>query len=118
MYLLSKNQIVRLPNVINRLQEHEVPSSVSVVQVEPMALSRGYWEQSANALKNLFDLQCWASSVGIYKVVESEVSSSTSAGLLQLILEENSTTCLTLITGTGLAWDLNILPWQQWSSFC
>ncbi len=36
---------------------------------EPMVLSLSYWEQTANALKNLFDLQCWASTVNISKVV-------------------------------------------------
>ena len=39
----------------------------------PMVLSEGFWEQTANGLKNLIDLQCWASSVGISMVVEPKV---------------------------------------------
>lgn len=40
---------------------------------EPMAMSLNYWEQTANALKNLFDLQCWAKSVNINKVAEPSI---------------------------------------------
>ena len=40
---------------------------------EPMALSLDYWEQTGNALKNLFDLQCWAKSVGIDKVLQPSI---------------------------------------------
>ena len=39
----------------------------------PMALSLGYWEQLGNGLKSLYDLQCWASTVGISSVVEPSV---------------------------------------------
>lgn len=38
--------------------------------LEPMVLSLDYREQTANAMGSLYDLQCWASSVGIGKVVE------------------------------------------------
>ena len=38
-----------------------------------MALSLDYWEQTANALKNLFDLQCWAKSVGIDEVLQPSI---------------------------------------------
>lgn len=47
---------------------------LTVHKVEPMVLSLNYWEQSANALKNLIDLQCWAKTVNISKVVEPKVS--------------------------------------------
>ena len=41
---------------------------------KPMALSIMYWEQFGNALKNLFDLQCWARSVNICCVLEPSIS--------------------------------------------
>ena len=40
---------------------------------ESMVISLSYYEQTANALKNLLDLQCWANSVNIGKVVEPAV---------------------------------------------
>ncbi len=40
----------------------------------PMVLSLTYWEQFGNALRNLFDLQCWAQSVNITSVVEPFIS--------------------------------------------
>jgi hypothetical protein len=40
---------------------------------EPMVLALNYWEQTANALKNLLDLQCWAHTVNIIKVVEPSI---------------------------------------------
>ena len=56
-----------------RRQNKEVMGSFSdfreVPEPESMVLSLSYWEQMANALKNLFDLQCWASTVNISKVV-------------------------------------------------
>ena len=42
---------------------------------ESMILSMSYWEQTSNAMRNLFDLQCWASTVNITKVVEPAVFS-------------------------------------------
>ena len=42
---------------------------------EPIVFSLSYWEQTANALKNLVDLQCWASTVNIGKVLEPAVFS-------------------------------------------
>ncbi len=48
--------------------------------LEPMVLSLDYWEQTGNALDSLFDLQCWANSVGIDKVLQptiKQVSEST-----------------------------------------
>ena len=42
---------------------------------EPMVFSLSYWEQTANALSNLFDLQCWASTMNISKVVEPAIFS-------------------------------------------
>ena len=46
---------------------------LSTTTTEPMVMSLDYWEQVGNAIKNLFDLQCWASSVGIRSVVEPSV---------------------------------------------
>ena len=40
---------------------------------EPMVMSLDYYEQIGTAAQNLFDLQCWASSVGIRSVVEPSV---------------------------------------------
>ena len=37
---------------------------------QPMAMVLNYWEQQGNAIGNLYDLQCWASTVGITKVME------------------------------------------------
>ena len=41
--------------------------------MEPMALSVSYWEQTANALSNLMDLQCWAKTVNISKVLQPSI---------------------------------------------
>jgi len=67
-------------------QERDLPvqenSEVSLqpgedeLKTEPMALSLDYWEQIGNAQRNLLDLQCWAKSVGINKVVEPSIMSS------------------------------------------
>ncbi len=43
------------------------------VPTEAMVMSLDYWEQSGSALASLYNLQCWASSVGIKNVVEPEV---------------------------------------------
>ena len=51
-----------------KLQKPVDSSQASLFQ--PMVLSIGYAEQMGNALQNLFDLQCWAKSVNITKVVE------------------------------------------------
>ena len=46
--------------------------------LEPMVLGLDYWEQAANALSNLADLQCWAKMVAnISKVVEPSVTPET-----------------------------------------
>ena len=37
---------------------------------QPMVFSLDYWEQTGNSLSNLYDLQCWARTVNITKVVE------------------------------------------------
>ena len=37
---------------------------------EHMAVTLDYWEQMGNALVSLYDFQCWASTVGITKVME------------------------------------------------
>ena len=47
--------------------------SVPMGPVEPMALSLSYWEQTANALSNLMDLQCWAKTVNISKVLQPSI---------------------------------------------
>lgn len=56
---------------ITRPKVSDLPDSVGYFRrvPEPMVLSLSYWEQTANALKNLFDLQCWASTMNITKVV-------------------------------------------------
>lgn len=43
------------------------------IQTEPMAFCLQYWEQTANALKNLMDLQCWAKLNNISKVLEPSI---------------------------------------------
>ena len=64
----------------NQKQDPNLPSMPAsseieggAVKTEPMVLSIDYWEQTGNALQNLFDLQCWASTVGIEKVVEPSI---------------------------------------------
>lgn len=54
-------------------QKSAPTKAVSSQGTEPMVLSIDYWEQTANALQNLFDLQCWAKTVGINKVVEPSI---------------------------------------------
>ena len=44
-------------------------SSSPGAAAEPMALSLDYWEQTANAMSSLLDLQCWARSAGIGAVL-------------------------------------------------
>ena len=48
----------------------EYNQASQLYSTQPMVLSLVYAEQIGNALKNLFDLQCWAQSVNITKVVE------------------------------------------------
>ena len=57
---------------------------------ELMVLSLDYWEQTGNALKNLFDLQCWASTVNISKVVEPAVFSK-QRGIFHFMRRPNKT---------------------------
>ena len=45
---------------------------------EPMVMSLSYWEQVANAMGNLADLQCWAKTVNISMVVEPSITPETS----------------------------------------
>ncbi len=54
-----------------------------------MVLSLDYWEQTGNALKNLFDLQCWASTVNISKVVMPAIEVY-GAGVFHLGLNKKS----------------------------
>ena len=42
----------------------------------PVVLSLSYWEQTANALKNLADHQCWAGTLNISTVVEPAIYST------------------------------------------
>ena len=42
-------------------------------ETEPMVLSLNYWEQIANAMRNLYVLQSWANSVAISKVLEPTI---------------------------------------------
>ena len=43
---------------------------------QPMVLSLEMWEQTGMALQNLFELQCWASSVNISQVMEPSICSN------------------------------------------
>ena len=56
---------------------------------EPMVLSLVYWEQTANALKSLFSLQCWASTVNISQVTSPAVEPNNKT-VLRFGLQENS----------------------------
>ena len=42
----------------------------TISSLKPMAMALKYWEQQGTAIGNLCDLQCWASTVGITKVME------------------------------------------------
>ena len=50
--------------------------TISKSSLEPMAMALDYWEQMANAMNNFFELQCWARTVGITKVMEPSVVTS------------------------------------------
>ena len=57
---------------------NEGPPNKPLQNLEPMVLGLNYWEQAANALSNLADLQCWAKIVAnISKVVEPSVTPET-----------------------------------------
>ena len=45
----------------------------NVSRLVPFVFSLNYWEQTGNALKNLFDIQCWARSVNIDDVLEPAI---------------------------------------------
>ena len=64
-------QLDTLPTI--QAADNQGLSSKVYSTTEPMALSLTYWEQTANALKNLMDLQCWAKSVNISKVLEPSI---------------------------------------------
>ena len=55
------------------LAPHSMSTSSPAPSLEPMALSLSYWEQTANALLNLYDLQGWASTVNIRKVLQPSI---------------------------------------------
>ncbi len=57
---------------------------------EPMALSLNYWEQTANAIMNLFDLQCWASTVSLSGVVEPSILRDWGSGVFHTLSEHSS----------------------------
>jgi len=48
----------------------------NISRLEPFVFSLNYWEQLGNALKNLFDIQCWAKSVHIDNVLEPAIMST------------------------------------------
>ncbi len=50
-----------------------------------MALALNYWEQTSNALINLFDLQCWASTVNISGVVEPSIRRTEASGVFSTL---------------------------------
>ncbi len=52
------------------------------IDKEPIVFNVDYWEQTGNALKNLVDLQCWAGSVGIDKVLQPTVKQRHQSSLL------------------------------------
>ena len=70
-------ELISTPKISNRISN-----------TEPMALSLDYWEQVGNAVKNLFDLQCWASSVGIRSVVEPSVHATLDKTVLKFLKDE------------------------------
>lgn len=82
---LTKNQVTEGPMIPSlsyldsslrhfpKLKEADTPVKNPVLEDEPMVLSLSYWEQTGNALKNLIDLQCWAHSINISKVVEPSI---------------------------------------------
>ena len=51
-------------------------STSTEVFTEPMVVGLSYWEQTGNALNSMFDLQCWASSVNITKVLQPSIVKS------------------------------------------
>ena len=75
--------------------------------LEPMVLGLDYWEQAANALSNLADLQCWAKMVAnISKVVEPSQSPQKlltrvcSTLHRTIYTQPDSGTCSASLTGT------------------
>ena len=64
--------------------------------LEPMVMSLDYWEQFANALAGLSDLQCWANTVGITKVMEPFIQLS-SASAFHFLPKSNALTLGDLI---------------------
>ncbi len=63
---------------------NEAPSlrEMNWIDKEPIVFNVDYWEQTGNALKNLVDLQCWARSVGIDKVLQPTVKQRHQSSLL------------------------------------
>ena len=90
----NSDQLVEPTKMIaDRQVESESLNTITEQQklkMEPWALCIEYWEQSASVLRNLFDFQCWASSVGINRVVEPVVSPK-GYGLLKFFVKDNST---------------------------
>lgn len=59
--------VMRISNGVTE-NEHS-----TVAEGQAMVMCLSYWEQTANALKNLIDLQCWARTAGISQVVEPSI---------------------------------------------
>ena len=80
---------------------------------EPMVMSLDYYEQIGNGAQNLFDLQCWASSVGIRSVVEPSVLAKWGSTSLMFSKDEKYLKFRDLYDITH--W--NFLDWNHWSTF-
>ena len=66
-------------------------SSSPEVFTEPMVVGLSYWEQTGNALNSMFNLQCWASSVNITKVLQPAIVSFRSYSTFQFALSASMT---------------------------
>ena len=78
-YLLNR------PTLTSHHLRHQNPPGYQQYQElpRPMVLALKFWEQTSNGLKNLFDLQCWASSVNISNVVEPSIYQDIHSGVFQ-----------------------------------
>ena len=74
--VISGNYVV-LPLAGKAQAANALGNLAGETQPEPMVLSLSYWEQTTNALSNLADLQCWAKTVNIGKVVEPSITPET-----------------------------------------
>ena len=79
---------VTLTAALEDFRTREVIHTELSTNKESMVMGLDYWEQIGNAVKNLFDLQCWASSVGIRSVVEPSVNATLGKTVLKFLKDE------------------------------